>query len=199
MIVLIGKKQGMSRVFDADGKAVAVTVVKIEPNIITNIKDDKNDFQTIQIAAIKIKKLNKPQSGHLKKSTNELYSVLKEFKSEKSSCKVGDKISVSDLKENEEVSVSGVSKGKGFAGVIKRHNFHRGPKTHGSDHHRKPGSIGSMFPQHVLKGQKMPGRMGAEKVTVKNLKIISVDVKEELALISGAVPGNRGSVVFITQ
>lgn len=195
----IAKKIKMTQVFSEDGKAIAVTLVDLQPNVITNIKDNPNGGQKVQVAGIKAKRVNKPESGHLKKSTSDLLSTLKEFKAENSSLKRGDKITVKDFTAGDLVTVTGTSKGKGFAGVIKRHNFHRGPKTHGSDHHRKPGSIGSMFPQHVLKGQKMPGRMGVDQVTVKNLKIIAIDAKDNLLLISGAIPGNSKDTIFIKK
>lgn len=195
----IGTKVGMTRIFDADGKAVAVSVIKVEPNQVISIKDFRNDSKRVQIAALKTRKLNKPETGHLKKTTEDKYRIIKEFTAENIKLKAGDKFGVKEFNEGDVVSATGISKGKGFSGVIKRHNFHRGPQTHGSDHHRKPGSIGSMFPQHVLKGQKMPGQMGSKKITVKNLKIVATDEKEELMLVSGAVPGNRKSVVYISK
>jgi len=194
----IGKKIGMTRIFNENGKSIAVTVVKVESNVVTQIKDNPSGTKNVQIASIKAKKLNKPETGHLKKAKQDLYKTLKEFRTEKE-YKIGDQITVESFEEGDTVTISGISKGKGFAGVIKRHNFSRGPETHGSDHHRKPGSIGSMFPQHVLKGQKMPGHMGHEKVTVRNLKIHGIDKQDNLLLVSGAVPGSNGSVVYISK
>ncbi len=188
----------MTRVFDEDGKAVAVTVVKVEPNMVVSVKEQA-DVKRVQIAAIKTKNLNRPETGHLKKVTEDKYRIIKEFKSEDTELKAGKSFGVGEFGKGDVVSVTGLSKGKGFAGVIKRHNFRRGPESHGSDHHRKPGSIGSMFPQHVLKGQKMPGRMGDSKITVKNLKIVDTDEKADVILISGAVPGNRKSVIYISK
>lgn len=197
-MMVIGKKIGMTRIFEADGKAVAVSMIKVEPNIVTKVQELDDKSKRVQIAAIKTKKLNKPESGHFKRVTENKYSVLKEFATSLD-LKTGDKIDISAFKSDDKVTVTGTSKGKGFSGVIKRHNFSRGPQTHGSDHHRRPGSIGSMFPQHVLRGQKMPGHMGSERVTVKNLKIKEVDADSMLMLISGAVPGSRGSVVVISK
>lgn len=197
-MMVIGQKVGMTRIFETDGKAVAVSMVKVEPNVVISIKDLGQGNKKVQIAGIKAEKLNKPESGHIKKATENKYLVLKEFETSLD-LKTGDKIDVSAFKSDDKVTIIGTSKGKGFSGVIKRHNFSRGPKTHGSDHHRKPGSIGSMFPQHVLKGQKMPGHMGSERVTVKNLKIKEVDADSMLMLVSGAVPGSRGSVVLVSK
>jgi large subunit ribosomal protein L3 len=197
MTFAIGKKIGMTRIFDQDGKSIAVSIVKVETNLVVDIKNIENNRKKVQLATIKCKKLNKPEAGHLKRSTKELYRVIREFESPDKEYKVGDQITVDDFQKDSKVAITGVSKGKGFAGVIKRHNFSRGPETHGSDHHRKPGSIGSMFPQHVLRGQKMPGRMGSDQVTVKNLTICDTDKNSEVLLISGAIPGNRGSIVTI--
>lgn len=198
-LMAIGKKVGMTRIFNQNGKAIAITVVKVEPNTVVLVKDLK-EIKKVQIAAICGKHISKPLAGHLKKVTEDKMQVVREFSADADAkFKAGDKITVKDFEEGDVVSACGTSKGKGFAGVIKRHNFHRGPESHGSDHHRKPGSIGSMFPQHVYKGQKMPGHMGAERVTVKNLQVQAIDVKENLLLVSGAIPGNRNSVVFISK
>jgi large subunit ribosomal protein L3 len=192
--MLIGKKVGMTRIFGEDGEAIAVSVVKAEPNLIIGYTEGETN--RVKVAAVKTKKLNKPDAGQLKGKTEAKLKVIREFVSEKK-YKVGDELTVGDFKEGDKVNVIGTSKGKGFAGVIKRHNFSRGPETHGSDHHRKPGSIGSMFPQHVLKGQKMPGHLGHARVTVKNLRIEGIDKNDSLLLISGAVPGIRGSLITI--
>jgi len=197
MTFAIGKKIGMTRIFDQDGRSIAVSIVKVEPNLVVDIKSIDKGRKKVQLAAIKCKKLNKPETGHLSRSTKDSYRVIREFESADKEYKVGDRITVEDFQKNSKVAITGISKGKGFAGVIKRHNFSRGPETHGSDHHRKPGSIGSMFPQHVFRGQKMPGRMGSDQVTVKNLTICDADKDSELLLISGAIPGNRGSIVTI--
>jgi large subunit ribosomal protein L3 len=147
------------------------------------------------------KNISKPLAGHLKKSkvsTKVLKEVLtKASDGEEASAKVGDTLKADVFAEGDIVSVTGTSKGKGFAGTIKRHNFHRGPKTHGSHNYRAPGSIGSMYPQHVVKGRKMAGQMGAEKVTIKNLKIVKVDSENNTIAIKGAVPGPNKSIVMI--
>jgi large subunit ribosomal protein L3 len=192
--MIVGKKVGMTRIFDQDGKAIAVSVVKVEPNLVIGFT--KGETNRVKIAAIKTKKLNKPDAGQLKGKTDDKLKVFKEFTTEET-YRVGDQITVGNFKAGDKINVIGTSKGKGFAGVIKRHNFSRGPETHGSDHHRKPGSIGSMFPQHVLKGQKMPGHLGNARVTVQNLQVEGVDKAEHIMLISGAVPGLRGSLLTI--
>ena len=192
--MLIGKKVGMTRIFDQDGKAIAVSVVEAWPNLVIGFTE--GEVNRVKVAAVKTKKLNKPDSGQLKGKTEDKLKVIKEFKTE-TKYKIGDQITVDNFKAGDKIDVVGTSKGKGYAGVIKRHHFSRGPESHGSDHHRKPGSIGSMFPQHVLKGQKMPGHLGHTRITVQNLRVEGVDKSENILLISGAVPGLRGSLLTI--
>src|SRR3972149_2887258 len=191
MKAILGKKVGMTHIFDEKGNMIPVTVVEAGPCVVTQIKtDEKEGYEAIQIGFGEAKHLKKPQEGHLKKFKikNLKLKNLQEIRSDEK-LNLGDQITVNVFKEGDIVQVEGVSKGKGFAGVIKRHNFHRGPMSHGSHHHRSPGSIGSMFPQHVFKGTKLPGRMGHDKVTTKGLKIVNIDAENNLLAIKGAVPG----------
>ena len=206
MKAILGKKVGMTRIFDDNGKVVPVTVIEATPNIITQIKTkDKDGYSAGQLGFGEAKRLNKPQAGHLKaakassRSLREVPEIKFDIEEDKEpkEVKVGDKIFVDIFKVGDKVQVTGVSKGKGFAGVIKRHGFKRGPMSHGSHHHREPGSIGSMFPQHVFKGTKLPGRMGTDQVTTKNLKIASVDKENNLIAIKGAIPGPAKGLVIL--
>lgn len=197
---ILGQKLKMSQVFDKEGRPVAVTVVQAGPCYVTAVKTkEKDGYQAIQLGFGLTKKMKKPEEGHLKKAgIKEKLRYLKEFRvKDIGDIKIGDKIDVSVFKEGDKVSVSGISKGKGFSGVIKRWGFARGPETHGSDHHRRPGSIGSMFPQRVIKGKKMPGRMGHERVTVKGLEIVKIIPETNILMIKGAVPGPRKGLLEI--
>ncbi len=195
---LIGKKLGMTQLFDEAGTVKPATVIEAGPCVITQVKTvAKDGYSAIQIGFGHTKNHTKSVKGHLK-AADATSQILKEVTTtEEDSAKVGETLTVSVFENVAKVAVSGVSKGKGFAGVIKRHNFHRGPMSHGSDHHRAPGSIGGMFPQRVLKGQKLPGHMGAQRTTVKNLEVISFDAKNNLLVVKGAVPGPKGTVVEI--
>ncbi len=196
MKAIIGRKLGMTQIFTDDSSAKAVTLVEAGPCTITALKNsDKDGYEAVQLGYGEAKHQSKPQAGHLKSSKSN-HRYLREFKLS-SDAKVGDKVDVSNFEVGDEVTVSGISKGKGFAGTIKRHNFSRGPMSHGSQSKRKLGSIGSMYPQKVYKGRKMPGRMGDEKVTTKGLKIEAVDTTDNILAISGAVPGNKGGIVVI--
>lgn len=202
MKTLVGRKLGMTQAFGKDGSAMGVTLVEAGPCTITQIKTaEKDGYSAIQIGFGEAKKINKPQSGHLKKSGSKAAVLVEapvgESKEGQQEPKVGDKLDVSLFEVGEAVTVSGTSKGKGFAGTIKRHNFHRGPKTHGSRSYRKPGSIGSMYPQKIWKGKKMAGQMGNETVTTKNLKIAEIKPEDNLLAINGAIPGATGSIVII--
>lgn len=183
MSFAIGKKVGMTRVFDSEGKAVAVSIVSVIPSKVSQVKNlDKN---------LKKVKLELMQGGKTKKEIE--FSARKEEE-----YKVGQDINAKSIEGKKFVNISGSSKGKGFAGVIKRHGFSRGPETHGSNHHRSPGAIGGAYPQRVVKGKKMPGRLGGNNSTVKNLKIVEVDSSEGYILIAGAIPGPKKSIVKIT-
>lgn len=198
MKAIIGKKIGMTHLFDEAGNFIPVTVVEAGPCTITQIKTvEKEGYSAIQVGFGIGKNLIKPLLGHLAKS-KAASRILKEFSVDESTeAKLGEKIRVDVFNEGDEVKVTGISKGKGFAGTIKRHNFHRGPKSHGSHNYRAPGSIGSGYPEHVFRGQKLPGRMGHDQVTIKNLKIIKVDVENNILAIRGAIPGPKKSTVFI--
>jgi large subunit ribosomal protein L3 len=206
MKAILGKKVGMTRIFDEKGNAQAVTVIEVAPNVVTQIKTEgKDGYNAIQLGFGEAKRQAKPQAGHLKTAkANSRYlrevpniQVEVEEGAEPKQLKVGDKIFVDMFAAGDEVEIEGISKGKGFAGVIKRHNFRRGPMSHGSHHHREPGSIGAMFPQHVFKGTKLPGRMGRTQVTVKNLSVVSVDKENNILAIKGAVPGPAKGIVIV--
>lgn len=197
MKAIIGQKLGMTRIFDKTGKVIPVTLVIAKPNTITQIKTTEIDgYSAVQYAYPDDKKISKPQTGHLAKSKIKSRS-LKEFSVEAGVSNIGDKVDLSQFEVGEKVIVSATSKGKGFAGTIKRHNFHLGPKTHGSHNYRQPGSIGSAYPQRVIKGKKMAGHMGHERVSTKNLDIINIDLENNILMIKGAVPGANKSMLEI--
>lgn len=199
MIGIIGKKIGMTQVFMADGTMEAVTAIEAGPCVITQVKTQENDgYNAVQVGFGTAKKLNNPEKGHLKDLG--LFKHLREFRIEDpSTLAVGQKINAGIFKDGDIVDVTGVSKGRGFAGVVKRHHFAGGPKTHGqSDRHRAPGSIGSTTtPGHVFKGMRMAGHMGHERVTVQNLLVIKADPDRNLLLIKGAVPGPKNGLLII--
>ena len=198
---ILGKKIGMTQVFAKSGKLIPVTVIEVEPNVVTQIKTvEKDGYEAIQLGAIttKEKSLNKPELGHLKKSDAEPKRFLKEIRGVNiADYTLGQKIDASIFQEGEMVDVSGISKGKGFQGVIKRYNQTRGPMGHGSQYHRGVGSLGTLLPMHVLKGKKLPGHMGHELTTVQNLEVVKVDLENNLILIKGNVPGPKKSLVII--
>lgn len=196
--MILGKKIGMTRIFDEQGRTLPVTVIEAGPCLVIQVKSkEKNGYQAIQLGFGQKRQLKKPESGHLKKSGAKS-RWLRESKIEgEMQYKLGDQVKVDIFKPNDLVQAIAISKGKGFAGVIKRHGFSRGPESHGSDHHRAPGSIGSAFPQRVIKGRKMPGHLGAKKVTNKGLKVIEVDPEKNLLVIKGAVPGPKNSLLVI--
>jgi len=199
MKFILGKKLGMSQVFEEDGKVVPVTVVEIEPNVVVQVRTkEKDGYEAIQIGTGTVKKVNKPKKGHLKTLGNLRYLKEVRVSGSESELKVGDKIDASVFEPGDEVKVTGMSKGKGFAGVMKRHNFSGMPHSHGHHHvARHGGSIGQRFPQHTLKGMRMAGRMGHDQVTVRGLKIVRVDAENGLLAVKGAVPGNRGQLLII--
>ena len=198
---ILGRKVGMTEVFQTDGKLIPVTVVEVEANVITQIKTvEKDGYNSIQLGAFtkKEKVSNKPEMGHVKKANTTPKRFLKEIKGlDVSNYEVGQVISVDVFEAGEIVDVTGTSKGKGFQGTIKRHNFSRGPMSHGSHYHRAVGSRGPMRPMRVLKGKKLPGHMGNEQVTIQNLEIIAVDVENSCLLISGNIPGPKKGYVLI--
>lgn len=200
--VILGKKIGMSQIYD-DNSLIPVTVVEAGPCIVVQRKvKEKDGYNAIQLGFEEVKEtqVNKPQLGHFRKAKVSPRRFLKEFKMEDiGDLKVGDVIKVGVFKEGDLVDVAGVSKGKGFAGVVKRHGFKGGPASHGAKQwHRRPGSIGaSSDPSRVFKGKKMPGKMGSEKVTTPNLKLIKINKELNLLLIKGGLPGKKGGVVAI--
>ena len=198
---ILGKKVGMTQVFTKNGKLIPVTVIEVEPNVVTQIKTVANDgYDAIQLATetIREKLSNKPAIGHTKKAGTEPKRFLREIRGVNvEDYTLGQVINVDIFEEGEMVDVSGTSKGKGFQGVIKRYNQTRGPMGHGSQYHRGVGSLGTMLPMHVLKGKKMPGQMGNVARTVQNLEIISVDTENNVILVKGNVPGPKKSLVMI--
>ncbi len=198
---LLGRKLGMTQVFDENGQIHAVTVVEAGPVIVTQVKTAAKDgYAAVQVGYGERKKSNKPMRGHLKKLGD--FRLLREFRVQgDGEYSVGDKVGLELFSEGDLVDVTGVSRGRGFAGGVRRHNFHGGPKTHGqSDRHRAPGSIGSgTTPGRVYKGQKMAGHMGAVQVTSKNLRLIAKDEGKGLLLIEGAVPGATNGTVRVRR
>ncbi len=192
----------MTQFFADDGRAFAGTVLKVTPLTVTQVKDMARDkYSAVQVGYGEQKKgrLNKAQVGHLKEITP--VRGFKEFRVSEDEAKNyarGAKIDVSVFKAGDTVEVSAISKGKGFQGVVKRHGFHGGPRTHGQKHsEREAGSIGATWPQRVIKNKRMPGRMGGDRITVKNLKVLDVNSEAQLILVSGAIPGRRGTVVEV--
>ncbi len=205
MIGLIGKKIGMTQVFDENGIVTPVTVIKAGPCIVVQRKTIDNDgYASVQLGfeELKAKKVNKPLTGHFKKHNVKAFKYLKEFRVEKEDeIAEGESFDVSIFQKNELVKVTGTSKGRGFAGVMKRHNFHGFMASHGvHESFRGGGSIGQCAtPARVLKGKKMPGHYGVDKVSVKNLQIMKVDSDNNLLLVKGAVPGHRNSLVILSK
>ena len=197
---LVGKKLGMTQLFDDSGVIHAVTVVAAGPVVVTQVKTaSKEGYDAVQVGYGEKKRPNKPMKGHFNKLGD--FRMLREFKVlGDGEYSLGDSVGIEIFSEGDLVDVTGVSRGRGFAGGVRRHGFHGGPKTHGqSDRHRAPGSIGSgTTPGRVLKGQKMAGHMGAEQVTAKNLKVIAKDEAKGLLLIAGAVPGATNGTVTVT-
>jgi large subunit ribosomal protein L3 len=202
-IGLIGRKVGMTQVFQADGTMVGVSVLAIEPNTVTRLRTlERDGYVAVQLGAEPVtrKKLTKPEAGQLKDLPQ--VSTIREFRvDDVADYEVGQQVVLADVfAEGDLVDVTGISKGKGFAGVIKRHNFARGPKTHGSDHHRAPGSIGpGTTPGRVYRGLKMAGHMGDERTTTKKVRIVRTDPERNLLLIKGSLPGPRGSLILVKK
>ena len=202
---IIGKKIGMTQLFQENGETVAVTAIQAGPSVVTQIKSrDRDGYDAIQVGFVENKvkqsQLSSPEKGHLRGLENVRY--LREFRTDDvSSVKQGDKVDVSFLKQGDLVNAIGLSKGRGFAGVVKRHHFAGGPKTHGqTDRHRSPGSIGATtFPGRVLKGKRMAGHMGNMRVKARNLEVIQADPENNLLLVKGAVPGATGGLLIIEK
>ena len=200
---ILGKKLGMTQIFTEEGIVVPVTVVEAGPNVVTQVKTvEKDGYNAIQVGFedAKEKSLNKPQKGHLA-AANTLKKHLKEFRVDAvEEFTVGQEIKADLFAAGEKIDVTGTSKGKGFQGPIKRHGQSRGPESHGSRYHRRPGSMGACsFPGRVFKNKKLAGHMGSVKVTVQNLEVVRVDADKNLILVKGAIPGPKGSMVTIKE
>nr|UAD87850.1 ribosomal protein L3 [Gracilaria textorii] len=201
---LLGKKIGMTQIFDQEGKALPVTILQLGPCLITEIKDlESHGYKAIQIGYIEAKsnKLNKAEIGHLNKYNIPPLKYLKEYRvNSLDNFEIGKLITVKDLNIGQNISISSTSIGKGFMGCIKRHNFSRGPMSHGSKNHKQPGSIGAgTTPGKVFAGKKMAGRMGGKKVTIQNLRIVDIKTNHNIIIVKGSVPGKPGNIVSIHQ
>ncbi len=202
---IIGKKIGMTQLFQENGETVAVTAIQAGPAVITQVKSRERDgYDAVQVGLVENKvkqsQLSSPEKGHLRGLENVRY--LREFRAaDTSAIKRGDKVDVGFLKQGDLVNVVGISKGRGFAGVVKRHHFSGGPKTHGqTDRHRAPGSIGATtWPGRVLKGKRMAGHMGNRRVTARKLKVVQADPERNLLLVKGAVPGANGGLLVLEK
>ena len=201
---LLGKKIGMTQVFTEKGEWIPVTVIQAGPCPIVQIKTQKRDgYSALQVAfeSINVKKVNKPLVGHFNKTDVGPHRYLREIRLKKDTERqVGDKFTVEDLILDTKIAVTGTVKGRGFAGVMKRHNFKGHCDSHGQERHRAPGSIGcSAWPAKVLKGIRMAGHMGTNKVTTKNLEIVKIDTEQNLVLVKGSVPGHNNGLVIVQQ
>lgn len=203
MKALITRKVGMTSTIADDGTVQAITLLSTSPCVITQVKtDDTDGYKAVQVGFEEAKEQNvaKAQQGHFK-AAGTMPKIIREFRVDEitEDLKVGETINPEVFSVGDEIDVTGTSKGKGWAGTIKRHNFHRGRKTHGGRSYRRPGSIGSMYPQRIFKGKKMAGQMGHEQVTVKNLKVALVDTENGVIGVTGAVPGPRKGIVIIKE
>lgn len=215
MKALIGQKLGMTQIFDEEGNVERVTLIEAGPCVVTQVKTmDKDGYNAIQIGYGDAKHQARPQMGHLK-AANTNSAVLREIRlndldasetgaeadgedeTKALDLKVGSKLEVTTFEVGDKVQITGTSKGKGFAGTVKRHNFATGPKTHGSHNYRAPGSIGSGYPEHVFKGMRMAGHMGAERVTIRGSKVILIDAERKIMAVRGQVPGPRRGLVVV--
>ena len=198
---ILGKKIGMTQVFAANGDLIPVTVIEATPNVVLQVKTIEADgYEAVQIGfADKRDKLaNKPEKGHVAKANTAPKRFIREINGvDLGTYEVGQEVKVDIFAEGDVVDVTGISKGKGFQGSIKRHNQSRGPMTHGSRYHRRPGSMGPVAPNRVFKGKLLPGRMGGERITIQNLEIVKVDTERNLLLVKGNVPGPKKSLITI--
>jgi large subunit ribosomal protein L3 len=199
MKFILGRKLNMTQIFDEKGSAIPVTAVAVRGNVVTQVRTkDTDGYEAVQVAegSKNPNRVNKPMKGHLKDLGS--FASLREFRGEGMTLKVGDKVDVSQFKAGETIRVSAISKGKGFQGVVKRHGFGGGPRSHGQKHsEREPGSIGGGLRTRVPVGMRMAGRMGSDRITVTNLKVAHIDAEENVLYVSGAVPGRRGTLVEI--
>ena len=199
-IGLIGRKVGITQIFQSDGTMIPVSVVAVEPNVVTRLRTaDRDGYTAIQLGTGRTRKVTKPIAGQLRDLPT--LSTMREFRvDDVDGYTVGQEIGVDVFAPGDLVDVTGVSKGKGFAGHIKRHHFRRGPKSHGSDHHREPGSIGpGTTPGRVYKGSRMAGHLGHERSTIKKLQVVQADPDRNLLVIKGSLPGARGSLVLVRK
>lgn len=198
---ILGRKLGMTQVFGTDGKLVPVTVIEIEPNVVTQIKTTENDgYEAVQLGfdSVREKVSNKAKMGHTKKANTTPKRFLREIRGvDINAYTLGQEVKADLFLAGEMVDVTGISKGKGYQGVIKKNNQHRGPMSHGSKYHRGVGSLGTMRPMRVMPGKALPGHMGAEQVTIQNLEIIKVDVDDNCILVKGSIPGPKKGMVII--
>ena len=199
---IIGRKVGMTQIFDEKGNVIPVTVIEAGPCVVAQVKTVETDgYDAIQLGfgEVKDKHINRPEKGHFTKAGIEAKKHLREFRLEKvEGVKIGDELKADIFEAGEKVDVQGISKGKGFQGVIKRHGQHRGPMGHGSMYHRRPGSMGSTStPGRVFKGKKLPGHMGRVTITIQNLDVVKVDMDKNVILLKGSVPGAKGSILKI--
>ncbi|TFH05672.1 MAG: 50S ribosomal protein L3 [Spirochaetales bacterium] len=203
MLGLIGKKIGMTQVFDDSGELMPVTVIKVEPNLVVGQRTaDRNGYSAVVLGAINAKasRLTKPVLGQYAKNDLDPKKYLVEMRDFDHDCKIGDSLGVELLENSAFVDVVGTSKGKGFQGVMKRHGFGGGRKTHGSKFHRGNGSTGmAAYPSRVIKGTKMPGRMGGEQCTSQNLRVVRIDAERQMILVHGAVPGTKDGYVIVQR
>lgn len=199
MKALITRKVGMMSAVNDDGAVQAITLLSANPAVVTQLKSQETDgYTAVQLGVEPVKKVSKPVAGHVKKA-KVTPRIIREFRVDEfeDDLAVGNQVTAEVFSIGDTVKVTGVSKGKGWAGTIKRHNFHRGRKTHGGRSYRRPGSIGSMYPQHIFKGTKMAGQMGHTQVTVRNLKVALVDPELNVIGVTGAVPGPRKGIVLV--
>ena len=199
---LIGKKIGMTQIFDEHGRVIPVTVIEAGPCVIAQVKTvDTDGYQAVQLGFgdVKEKKLNKPTKGHFTKVNITPKKHLREFRLDSvEGLTVGQELKADVFAAGDKLDIQGTSKGKGFQGVIKRHGQHRGPMGHGSMYHRRPGSMGpTSTPGRVFKGKKLPGHMGVDLITIQNLEVVKVDLDKDVILVKGSVPGNKGSILKI--
>ena len=201
MKAIIGKKVGMTQIFDEKGYVIPVTVIEAGPCTVAQVKSTENDgYNAVQLGfgEVKEKHINKPEKGHFAKSKLSAKKHLREFRVDTADVKVGDEIKADVFAAGDKIDVQGITKGKGFQGVIKRHGQSRGPMGHGSMYHRRPGSMGSTStPGRVFKGKKLPGHMEVETVTIQNLDVVKVDTDKNVLLVKGSVPGPKGAILKI--
>ena len=201
MKAIIGKKVGMTQIFDENGYVIPVTVIEAGPCTVAQVKSVETDgYNAVQLGfgEVKDKHINKPEKGHFAKSKLSAKKHLREFRVEEADVKVGDEVRADVFAAGDKIDVQGTTKGKGFQGVIKRHGQSRGPMGHGSMYHRRPGSMGSTStPGRVFKGKKLPGHMGVQTVTIQNLDVVRVDMDKNVLLVKGSVPGPKGAILKI--